>query len=149
MIMLKDKIDWKIIKILQKNARISYAHLAREISLSPSAVAERIQRLEDQDVIEKYSTIFNPQALGFSISAFITLSFKDNGYKLFLSNIKDFPEIIECSRVTGRDCLIMKVVLTDSSHLENFVDRICFYGSPSTSVVLSDVIRNGALPVVE
>lgn len=147
--MVKDELDWKIISLLQENARVSYANLAREIGLSPSAVAERIQRLEDDSFIEKYATVFNPKKLGYSISAFVTLTFKDNGYKLFLSNVKDFPEIVECSRITGKDCLIMKVVLIDSSHLENFVDRICFYGSPSTSVVLSDVISNGCLPVVE
>lgn len=145
--MVKDEIDWKIIELLQKNSRISYAHLGRKINLSPSAVAERVQRMEDEKVIEKYVAVFNLKRIGFSISAYITISFKDNGYKLFINNIKDFPEIIECSRITGKDCLIMKLVLKDSSHLEEVIDKLCPYGNPSTSVVLSDVVSYGSLPV--
>lgn len=145
--MVKDEIDCKIIELLQKNSRISYANLGRQINLSPSAVAERVQRMEDEKIIKKYVTVFNSKLIGFSISAYITMSFKDNGYKLFLNHIKEFPEIIECSRITGKDCLIMKLVLKDSSHLEEIVDKLCFYGTPSTSVVLSDVVSCGSMPV--
>tara|TARA_B100001123_G_C14879129_1_gene855225 strand:- start:77 stop:523 length:447 start_codon:yes stop_codon:yes gene_type:complete len=145
--MVKDEIDCKIIELLQKNSRISYADLGRQINLSPSAVAERVQRMEDEKIIKKYFTVFNSKLIGFSISAYITMSFKDNGYKLFLNHIKEFPEIIECSRITGKDCLIMKLVLKDSSHLEEIVDKLCFYGTPSTSVVLSDVVSCGSMPV--
>ena len=145
--MVKDEIDCKIIELLQKNSRISYANLGRQINLSPSAVSERVQRMEDEKIIKKYVTVFNSKLIGFSISAYITMSFKDNGYKLFLNHIKEFPEIIECSRITGKDCLIMKLVLKDSSHLEEIVDKLCFYGTPSTSVVLSDVVSCGSMPV--
>ena len=145
--MVKDEIDCKIIELLQKNSRISYANLGRQINLSPSAVSERVQRMEDEKIIKKYFTVFNSKLIGFSISAYITMSFKDNGYKLFLNHIKEFPEIIECSRITGKDCLIMKLVLKDSSHLEEIVDKLCFYGTPSTSVVLSDVVSCGSMPV--
>jgi len=145
--MVKDEIDCKIIELLQKNSRISYADLGRQINLSPSAVAERVQRMEDEKIIKKYVTVFNSKLIGFSISAYITMSFKDNGYKLFLNHIKEFPEIIECSRITGKDCLIMKLVLKDSSHLEEIVDKLCSYGTPSTSVVLSDVVSCGSMPV--
>lgn len=148
--MVKDEFDWKIIEILQKNARLSFAQIGREINLSPSAVAERVQRLEDEQVIKKHACILDSKKVGFSLSAYITLAFKDNGFQLFINSISNFPEIIECSRVTGKDCIIMKVILMDNSHLERVIDGLCKFGSPSTSIVLSDVISNGNIirPVI-
>ncbi len=144
--MVKDDFDWKIIDLLQKNSRFSFAQISREIGLSPSAVAERIQRLEDENVIKKHVSIIDPKKVGYSLKAYITFSIKDfQKYERFLESIEEFPEIIDCSRVTGNDCLIMKVVLVDNTHLENLVNRLSVYGSPSTSVVLSDILTNASL----
>ncbi|GGD25742.1 Lrp/AsnC family transcriptional regulator [Hyunsoonleella pacifica] len=148
--MVKDDFDWKIINLLQKNSRFSFAQISREIGLSPSAVGERVQRLEDENVITKYISIINYKKAGYSLQAYITLAFKEfQYYQRFLKFIDNFPEIIDCSRITGNDCLIMKVVLVDNSHLENLVNRLAIYGSPSTSVVLSDVISNNSLKFPE
>ncbi len=144
--MVKDDFDWKIIELLQQNARLSYAQLGREIGLSPSAVAERVQRLEDEEIIIKHVSVINHKKIGYSLFAYITLSFKEfKDYNTFLKSIDKFPEIIDCSRITGNDCLIMKVVLIDNTHLENVVNRLAIFGSPSTSVVLSDIITHGTL----
>lgn len=51
----------------------------------------------------------------------------------------EFPEIVECNRVTGKDCLLMKIVVKDSDHLEQLVDRLIPHGMPSTSIVLSNI----------
>lgn len=147
--MVKDEFDSKIIEILQENSRLSYAQLGREIGLSPSAVAERVQRLEDTGVIVKYTTLVDHKQLGYSLFSYINLSFKTfQDYQIFLKSIEKFPEIVQCSRITGNDCLIMKVVLIDNTHLENVVDRLAAYGSPSTSVVLSDIVKNGQMKPV-
>lgn len=144
--MLKDDFDWKIIELLQKNSRLSYAQLGREIGLSPSAVAERVQRLEDEEVIVKHISVVNHKKLGYSLFAYITLSFQGfKEYTIFLDALGKFPEITECSRITGKDCLIMRVVLIDNLHLENVVNRLAEYGSAATSVVLSDLITYGSL----
>lgn len=144
--MVKDDFDWKIIDLLQKNSRLSYAQLGREIGLSPSAVAERVQRLEDDEVITRYVSVINQKKVGYSLSAYITLAFNAfQDYQNFVENVSDFPEIIDCSRVTGDNCLIMKVALQDNTHLENVVNRLIVYGNLSTSVVLSDVVTCGVL----
>lgn len=144
--MIKDDFDWKIIELLQQNARLSYAQIGREVGLSPSAIAERVQRLEDEEIITKYTSVINHKKIGYSLFAYITLSFKEfKDYNRFLEVVKTFPEIVECSRITGQDCLIMKVALIDNTHLENVVNRLAIHGSPSTSVVLSDIVNYGAL----
>lgn len=143
-----DPLDIALIELLQKNSRFSYAQMGREIGLSPSAVKERILKLEDEEIITSYTSVVNHKKLGFSLSAYITLGFKDDGFKVFLNILEKFPEIMECSRVTGKDCLIMKVIVKDSEHLEELVDRLIPYGVPSTSIVLSNVVSNAKVPLV-
>lgn len=144
-IMIKDDLDWKILEVLQQNSRTPYAVIGREIGLSASAVAERIQRLEDSGVIEGYATTINLKKAGLPLSAYISIQVQKTNHATFVSYIKEFPEVIQCSRVTGKDCLIMKCALKDSSHLANVIDRLAVYGDPTTLVVLSEVIRNGMI----
>lgn len=142
---MNDSINWKILELLQENARLSFAQIGREVGLSPSAVAERIQRLEDDGVITRHTSLLDTEKLGYGISVYINLGFKDDGYKVFLNSLSRFPEITECSRVTGQDCLIMKVVLRNQKHLAEFIDRLIPFGTPSTSVILSDIITSGKI----
>ncbi|MBG6130660.1 Lrp/AsnC family leucine-responsive transcriptional regulator [Aquimarina sp. EL_43] len=142
--MVKDKLDQKIIKLLKSNSRFSYAQIGREIGLSSSAVGERIQRLEETDVIEFYTTIVNYEKLGYTLSTYISMRFKTvDRFFHFLKLIGDFSEILECSRITGENCLIMKVIIYDHHHLEDFIDILSQYGTPSTSVILSDIVKEG------
>ena len=141
--MLKDELDAKLITLLQEKARLSFAQLGREVGLSASAVAERIQRLEETGVIDKYQAFVVPKAVGLPLSAYVSIDLGSQKYKQFIDVLPSFPEIVECSRVTGKDCLIMKVHLRDSKHLEEVIDRLAHYGNPSTFVVLSEVINRG------
>lgn len=143
--MIKDDLDWKIIELLQLNSRLSYAFIGRKIGLSASAVAERVQRLEDTDVIKGYSVVINPKKVGLPLSAYISISLNSNNFSTFLNSLCEFPEVVQCSRVTGNDCLIMKCNLMDSAHLETVIDRLAKFGNPTTLVVLSDIIINGKI----
>ena len=147
--MVKDELDWRIIDILQINARLSFAEIGRKVGLSASAIAERIQRLEESEVIESYSARLKPKKIGYGLSVYISMSFRLDRSKLFISKIDDFPEIIDCSRITGNDCLMMRAMLKDTEHLEKFIDRLVEYGNPTTSVILSDVRRNNKLECVD
>ena len=142
---MKDELDWQIIRLLQENSRLSYAQIGREIGLSPSAVAERVQRLEELGIIQQYTTLIDFKKVGYSLSAYILLGLNGHNYKAFMEALKAFPEIIHCSRVTGQDCLVMKVYLKDSTHLEQIIDKLSKYGNPSTLVVLSDLISFGQI----
>lgn len=73
------------------------------------------------------------------------MSFKDNQFYPFLELVGNFSEILECSRITGVHCLIMKVVVRDNYHLEQFIDILSQYGTPSTSVILSDIVTGGKI----
>lgn len=147
MIMVKDDLDWKILELLQENARLPFAHIGRVVGLSPSAVAERVQRLEDTEVITGYTTQVNPAKLGWSLSAFIMMSVNRINFQSFTDALDAdaYPEMVECTRVTGKDCLIMKFYVKDSKHLEEVINRLAQHGDPTTLLILNELMKNGAI----
>ncbi|HXC94356.1 MAG TPA: Lrp/AsnC family transcriptional regulator [Edaphobacter sp.] len=132
-----DVIDKKILKELSFDARLSVAELSRRIKLSPSATAERIRRLESLELIRGYRAEINLQALGFSITAFIRLTCDGNRYRPFLKFLPSLDAVQECHHLTGGDAFLLKVMLSSVSQLEELIEKLLPYGSPTTSMVLS------------
>ncbi len=143
--MVKDSLDGKILELLQKNARLTFAQIGRTVGLSPSAVGERVQRLEDTEVIVGYTTQVSPSKLGWSLSAFIMMGVTMINFSSFLDTLDQYPEMEECTRVTGKDCLLMKFHLIDSAHLEEVIDRLAKHGEPTTLLILNEVKKNGTI----
>jgi Lrp/AsnC family leucine-responsive transcriptional regulator len=132
-----DAIDRKVLKELSSDARLSVAELSRRIKLSPSATAERIRRLESLELIRGYRAEINLQALGFSITAFIRLTCDGNRYRAFLKFLPSLDAVQECHHLTGGDAFLLKVMLSSVSQLEELIEKLLPYGSPTTSMVLS------------
>ena len=115
-----DETDRKIIEILQEDGRISMKDLGKLIGLTSPAVSERIKRLENCGIISGYKAIINPDALGRNIKAFIHISLPGSqSYAEFLENAKSDPRIVECHHITGDDCSLLKVLVSDMQELEN------------------------------
>ncbi|HEY2241002.1 MAG TPA: Lrp/AsnC family transcriptional regulator [Streptosporangiaceae bacterium] len=140
-----DDVDLRIMEALQRDGRASYAELARAVSMSPSAVTERVRRLEESGVIAGYSAVVEPDRLGLDILAFIRLRYPTGNYKPFHDLVAVTPEIIEAHHVTGEDCFILKVVARSMRHLEQTAGRIAGLGTVTTTVVYSSVLRNRAI----
>jgi len=132
-----DKVDAAILKELQANGRQSIADLARRITMSHSAAAERVRRLEEAGVISGYAAQVDPERLGFTILAYLRLRYPSSVYEPLHELLAGLPEVIEAHHVTGDDCFIMKVVATSMKHLEQVSGRIGTLGSVTTSVVYS------------
>jgi Lrp/AsnC family leucine-responsive transcriptional regulator len=132
-----DPIDRKILQQLSADARLSVAELGRRIKLSPSATAERVRRLEGLELIKGYRAEINLQALGFSITAFVRLTCDGNRYRPFLKFLPTLDAVQECHHLTGGDAFLLKVVLSSVAELEDLIERLLPYGSPTTSMVLS------------
>lgn len=144
-----DSTDWRLLEALQENGRASYADLARTVSMSPSAVAERIRRLEDAGVISGYSVIIEPERIGLNILAFVRLRYPTGNYKPFHDLVRATPEIIEAHHVTGEDCFVLKVLARSMRHLEEVSGRIAGLGAVTTSVVYSSPLRSRDVPSQE
>lgn len=136
-----DRVDTAILSVLQDNGRLSVAELARRITMSHSATAERVRRLEESGVISGYAAEVDPEALGFPIMAFLRLRYPSSDYDPLHALLRKQPEVIEAHHVTGDDCFIMKIVATDMRHLEQVSGRIGTLGSVTTSVVYSSPLQ--------
>ena len=137
-----DATNWRILNALQEDARVSMAELGRRVGLSAPATSERVRRLEDAGIIERYRAVINPRALGRTILAFLRISALGNVKDRVNELVQRMPEVLECHRGTGNDCLILKVCVPSIDHLEKVTDAFTAFGSLTTSVVLSSVLTS-------
>lgn len=134
---ITDDTDWRILEALQRNARLSYVELARAVAMSPSAVTERVRRLEESGVIAGYSAVLDPQRLGLTILALVRLRYPSGNYRRLHQLLDSTPEIIEAHHVTGEDCFVLKVLARSMRHLEETTGRLSSLGAVTTNVVYS------------
>ena len=144
-----DGTDWRILQSLQEDGRLSYAELARAVAMSPSAVTERVRRLEASGVIAGYSAVVDPERVGLSILALVRLRYPSGNYRPFQALLDATPEIVEAHHVTGEDCFVLKVLARSMRHLEQVTGRISGLGPVTTSVVYSSPLTRRALTAQE
>ncbi|MEF9881560.1 Lrp/AsnC family transcriptional regulator [Streptomyces sp. P9-A4] len=140
-----DATDWRILEALQSEGRASFADLARTVSMSPSAVTERVRRLEDAGVIAGYTAIVDQDRLGLPILSFVRLRYPHGNYKPFHDLIDTTPEVLEAHHVTGDDCFVLKVAARSMRHLEEITGKIATLGAVTTSVVYSSPLPRRSL----
>jgi Lrp/AsnC family leucine-responsive transcriptional regulator len=138
-----DEVGWQILAELQENARISYTELGRRIGLTAPAVAERIHRLEEAGIIRGYRAELNLEGVGRGTVAFIRLATDQITCPRFGAIVaREFPEVLECHRITGGDSYVVKVAVPSVRELESLIDRLMPYGQTVTSIVLSSPVTN-------
>ena len=141
---LLDEVDLKILRLMQANARISNADLARELEMAPSAVLERVKKLEQKKVILQYNASINPLAVNQKLLAFIFIKVKDMGSDAKIAAIMaKIPEVQEIHHVAGEDCFLVKVRTEDSASLMELMRKslknIPDVLSTKTTIVLETV----------
>ncbi|MFJ7159434.1 Lrp/AsnC family transcriptional regulator [Streptomyces sp. NPDC101118] len=140
-----DATDWRILAALQRDGRASFAELARAVSMSASAVTERVRRLEEAGVITGYTAVVDQEKLGLPILAYTRLRYPHGNYKPFHDLLQTTPEILEAHHVTGDDCFVLKVAARSMGHLEEISGKVASLGSVTTSVVYSSPLPRRAL----
>jgi Lrp/AsnC family leucine-responsive transcriptional regulator len=147
-----DETDRKILSILQQNARTSNAEIARQVDMAPSAVLERIRRLEARGVIQGYEARINPEALGLNLLAFVFVRSTDfDGEAKTAELLAGIPEVLEAHHIAGEDCFLLKVRSPDARTLGRLLrERIGATGSiqsTRTTIVLETVREESRLPL--
>ncbi|WP_431898515.1 Lrp/AsnC family transcriptional regulator [Nonomuraea sp. bgisy101] len=132
-----DGTDWVILAELQRDGRISLTELGRRVSLSASAVTERVKRLESAGVITGYRAEVDVESVGFAVLAVVRLKYPGNRHEPLHQLLGERAEILECLRTTGDDCYLLKVAATSMSHLERLVNELAEFGSTTTNLVYS------------
>lgn len=136
-----DATDTKILTILTVEGRIPMSELARRIGLSAPSAAERVRRLEEVGIIEGYEARINPAAVGFGLSAYLRIRPVPGQLGKTTELVAKIPQIVECDRVTGEDCLVARVHVRSVAELEAVIDRIVPYAMTNTSLIQSQPVR--------
>jgi Lrp/AsnC family transcriptional regulator, leucine-responsive regulatory protein len=153
-----DAVDRRILRALQRDGRMTYDVLAQEVGLSPSAALRRVKRLEEAGVISGYVALLSPEHAGLPLTAYLNVRLekhterhKRNPMDLFRAAVQAWPEVVECSSLTGEMDYLLRVVVQDMGHYSRFVmDTLLKHPSVQdckTSFVLDRVKNTTALPV--
>ena len=142
-----DKIDKKLITLLQNNARMPLKALAEYVFLSSPAVSARIERLEKEEIIEGYGVKINQIKLGYHITAFINLEVAPVQKPDFYPFIKSCPNVVECNFVTGNYSMLLKVMFPSTMELDTFIGQLQKFGRTSTQIVFSTPVAPRGIDV--
>jgi Lrp/AsnC family leucine-responsive transcriptional regulator len=149
-----DHIDFKILKILQTKARVPNVEVAREIGMAPSAVLERIKKLEARGIIDGYEVRLNPDRFGGSLVAFIHIRLtRDALMKETAQKLAALPSIQEVHYIAGDDGLMVKARIADTSALETLlntqINPMVSVARTKTAIVLSTFKETANIPLPE
>ncbi len=144
---LLDRTNRRIVGELASDGRVSMAELGRRVGLSAPAVAERVQRLERRGVITGYRAELDPRALGYPLTAFVRVKPALRQLDKVRELAVETPEVVECHRVTGEDCFVLKVCLPSIDALGEILDRFLVYGETTTSIIQASPLARRDPPV--
>ena len=147
-----DSIDRKILELLQSDARITNAEIARKIGIVPSETLDRIRKLEDRGVVRGYEARLDPKSIGLGLTAFVFVRATERpGEKATGERLAELPEVQEVHHVAGEDCYLVKVRAADAealgAMLRERIGTIESVTATRTTIVLGTVKETIALPV--
>ncbi|WP_316821511.1 Lrp/AsnC family transcriptional regulator [Pedobacter gandavensis] len=149
-----DKIDLAILRLMQENSRISNVHMAKELEMAPSAVLERVKKLEQKNVITHYTARINPAAVDLKLLAFISMKASHSiGCTTTATELARIKEVQEVHIIAGDDCYLVKVRTTDSASLmalmRDSFSKITTIQSIRTTIVLETIKEDLQLLIPE
>jgi DNA-binding Lrp family transcriptional regulator len=151
-----DSIDWRILALLQDNARISNVDLADKVHLSPSPCLARVKALERERIISRYVTLIDAGAVGLGVSLFVQVRLEkqvEGALHAFEKAVTSRSEVMECYLMTGVSDYLLRVVVSDLDAFQRFVteflSKIPGVGNIQSSVALKQVKYKTALPLPE
>jgi Lrp/AsnC family transcriptional regulator, leucine-responsive regulatory protein len=144
---LLDERNIKLLRLMRDDPQITTSELARRIGMSAPAVRERIERLKDSGVILGYRLEIDPAALGYPVAIFIRVRPMPGQLSKIATLAKRLPQIVECHRITGEDCYIMRAHVEALDQLDALLDRFLVYGQTTTSLIQSSPVPQRSLPL--
>jgi Lrp/AsnC family transcriptional regulator, leucine-responsive regulatory protein len=135
-----DTVNIRILEELQQDPRVTMSELGRRVGMSSPAVTERVRRLEEAGVIRGYCLDLNPTALGLPIVAYVRIRPNPGQLPRIAELAQQIPEVVECHRVTGEDCFILKVYIPAIDQLDRLLASFLLYGSTTTSIIQSSPV---------
>lgn len=137
-----DETGRQILAMLQRDGRMPFSALGRQVGLSAPAVAERVRRMEEMGLITGWRALVDRRRLGWTMTAFMRLSCPGDKYQAVRRLVLDMPEVIDCHHVTGEDCFFIKLAVGSVEHLERVIDRFRDVGRTVSSIALSTIVED-------
>ncbi|MGE0750713.1 MAG: Lrp/AsnC family transcriptional regulator [Variibacter sp.] len=144
---LLDAKNVELLRLLLADPRQSVSELARQVGMSAPAVKERLTRLEETGVIRGYRVDLDPKALGLPVSAIVRIRPAPGQLPRLIELAQNLPAVAECHRVTGEDCLVLRLHLDAIDSLDTVLDRFLAYGNTTTAIVQSTPVPPRAPPL--
>ena len=135
-----DKVDKKIIQILQKNARTPLKEIAAQVFLSSPSVLQELKNLN--------TTRVNPLYLNYHIKAFINLEVEPLQKPVFYPFIEKIPNVVECNCVTGDYSMLIETLFETTAQLDHFINELQQFGRTKTQIVFSTSVEQREVPIV-
>ena len=147
---LLDEVNLRLLAHLQTNPRMPMTELARRVQMSAPSITERVQRLEEAGIIAGYRLEVSPKALGLPIAAYVRIRPSPGQLPKVSELAQQTPAVVECHRITGEDCFLLKMHVAEVDQLEKVLDKFQLFGSTTTSIVQSSPVplRPPPLPTV-
>jgi Lrp/AsnC family transcriptional regulator, leucine-responsive regulatory protein len=142
-----DPVAVRILRALLDDPRLSMSALGRRVGMSAPAVTERVRRLEEAGVIRGYRLDIDPAAVGLPVAAWVRVRPGPGQLPKIAELAAELPEVVECHRITGEDCFLIKVHAPSVQQLEDVLDRFLAYGQTVTSIVVSTPVPARDLPL--
>jgi Lrp/AsnC family leucine-responsive transcriptional regulator len=150
-----DRTDRRILQHMQTNGRISNLELADSVGLSPTPCSRRVKRLEESGIIDRHVTLLNQSQLGLKLTAIVGISMDrhtPDRFDNFEAKVNEFPEVVECSLVTGQSFdYLLKALVPDMEYYEAFLlgklTRVEGVTGVLSSFVLRKVVSKTELPL--
>ena len=147
-----DEMDRRILSLLQQDARLSNAEIARRVGMAPSATLERVRKLEATGVIQGYELRLDPKKLGLAVTAFIFIKAQDKHGEIDTGErLTQHPNVLEVHHIAGEDCYLVKLRASDTDELGRLL-RVDFGSHPSvrstrTTIVLGTLKESVRIPI--
>lgn len=147
---LLDEVNLRLLTLLQTNPRMPMTELARRVQMSAPSVTERVKRLEEAGIIAGYRLEVSPKALGLPITAYVRIRPIPGQLAKVADLAQRTPAVVECHRITGEDCFLLKVHVAEMDQIEKALDKFLLFGATTTSIVQSSPVplRPPPLPMV-
>lgn len=136
-----DKTNWKLLKLLEGNGRLTYAELGKLVHLTAPAVAERVRKLEESGVITGYSVQVNLEKAGIPITALVECQVYRTKEREFKALVMGLEEVIECYNVTGPYAFVLKVGVKSMSKLDALLERLIDLSDTNTMMIMTTPVK--------
>jgi Lrp/AsnC family leucine-responsive transcriptional regulator len=145
--LLGDRVNAAILRALIDAPRMSTSELARKVGMSAPAVRERVQRLEEAGILQGWRLVVDPALLGYPVAVMIRVRPMPGQLSSTIELARNTPRVVECHRVTGEDCFIMRAHLESIEALDGLLDAFLAYGQTTTSIIQSTPVPPRSLPL--